>query len=84
MQLAAGLSRSQLTRLYAKYLGIGPAERLRQLRIEKAREMLRGSTLSIKQIAHVCGFTCPNHFCRVFQQVTGGTPTSFRSMQAAG
>lgn len=81
---AAGLSRSQLTRTYVKYLGIGPAERLRQLRIEKAREMLRGSTLSIKQIAHVCGFTCPNHFCRVFQQVTGGTPTSFRALQVAG
>jgi len=79
-----GLSRSQLTRLYAKHLGVGPAERLRQLRIEKACELLRSGTLSVKQIAHVCGFTCPNHFCRVFQQTTRSTPTEYRMLQAAG
>jgi AraC-like DNA-binding protein len=81
---ASGLSRSQLSRLYAKHLGIGPAERMRQLRVERACELLRVSTLSIKQIAHACGFACPNHFCRVFQQISGQTPTEYRTLQAAG
>jgi AraC-like DNA-binding protein len=75
---AAGLSRSQLTRLYKQHRGVGPAERLRQLRIEKARELLASTTLSVKEVAHVCGFVCPNHFCRVFLKVTGSTPTAFR------
>jgi AraC family transcriptional regulator len=75
---AAGLSRSQLTRLYKKHHGLGPAERLRQLRIDKARELLTATTLSVKEVAHVCGFVCPNHFCRVFLQLAGVTPSGWR------
>jgi AraC family transcriptional regulator len=75
---ATRLSRSQLTRLYRKYMNAGPAERLRQLRVEKSRELLRSSALTVKEIAHVCGFACPNHFCRVFLQIAGATPTEYR------
>ncbi|GIW80097.1 MAG: hypothetical protein KatS3mg105_1904 [Gemmatales bacterium] len=75
----ANISRSQLTRLYHRYFGVGPAERLRQYRIIKARDLLIGTTLSVKEIARVCGFACPNHFCRVFLKATGATPTEFRT-----
>jgi len=76
-----GLSRSQLTRLFRAHFGLGPAERLRQYRIEKARTLLADSTLTLKEVACVCGFACPNHFCRVFQQLTRTTPTQFRRAQ---
>jgi AraC-like DNA-binding protein/mannose-6-phosphate isomerase-like protein (cupin superfamily) len=79
---AARLSRSQLTRLYRKHMNAGPAERLRQLRVEKARELLRSSALTVKEIAHVCGFACPNHFCRVFLQIAGTTPTDYRDSKS--
>jgi AraC-like DNA-binding protein/mannose-6-phosphate isomerase-like protein (cupin superfamily) len=75
---AAGLSRSQLTRLYRQHWGVGPAERLRHVRIDKARELLANTTLSVKEVAHVCGFACPNHFCRVFLQLSRTTPSTFR------
>ncbi|HYG74365.1 MAG TPA: helix-turn-helix domain-containing protein [Planctomycetota bacterium] len=78
---AAGLSRSQLTRLYMKHHAMGPAERLRHLRIERARELMTSSTLTVKEVAHLCGFVCPNHFCRVFLQTTGATPTAYRLAQ---
>jgi AraC family transcriptional regulator len=78
---AAGISRSQLTRLYRRHHHVGPAERLRELRVQKARELLQSSTLTIKEIAHVCGFVCPNHFCRVFLQSEGLTPTEYRLAQ---
>ena len=74
----AGLSRSQLTRIFLRQSGVGPAERLRQMRIEKACELLRGSTRSVKEIAHACGFVCPNHFCRVFRNEVHATPTKYR------
>ncbi len=73
-----GLSRSQLTRLYAKSFSKSPAARLRQLRIEQADHLLKHSSLSVKEVAHVCGFACPNHFSRVYHEELGMTPTDRR------
>ncbi|MGE3803487.1 MAG: helix-turn-helix transcriptional regulator, partial [Gemmataceae bacterium] len=76
---AVDLSRSQLTRLYRQHFGMGPAERLRTYRVQKASALLRGTTLPVKVVAHMCGFTCPNHFCRVFLQVMKTKPTDYRA-----
>ncbi len=78
---AAGLSPSQLTRLGNAAFGMGPAQRLRHQRIDKARTLLATTTLTVKEVAHVCGFACPNHFCRVFLKLTGSPPTEFRTAQ---
>ncbi|MDB5295458.1 MAG: AraC family transcriptional regulator [Phycisphaerales bacterium] len=75
---AVGLSRSQLTRLAARHRGVGPAELLRRLRVDRARHLLRGSTLAIKEIARVCGFVSQNHFSRVYFEVTGTRPSAGR------
>ena len=75
---AVGLSRSQLSRLFYDAYQIGPAERLRQMRVELARHLLSATTLSIKEVAHACGFVRANHFGRVFQQITGKRPSAFR------
>ena len=73
-----GLSRSQLTRLYLRHRKIGPAERFQQLRVERATRLLTASALTVKEIAHACGFVCPNHFCRVFRKQTRMTPSHYR------
>jgi AraC-like DNA-binding protein/quercetin dioxygenase-like cupin family protein len=80
-QLAAAvnLSRSQLTRLYLEHLGISPARRLRDLRIARATELLQTTTLSIKEIAHLCGFAAVEHFSRTYRKATGRRPTHSRS-----
>jgi len=78
LAVATGLSRSQLCRLYAKSFQQSPAARLRQLRIEQADHLLTHSTLSIKEVSHVCGFACPNHFSRVYHEAMGTTPTDRR------
>ena len=74
---ATHLSTSQLTRLYAS-IGTSPARRLRELRVERARQLLQSTTLSIKQIAHACGFVCPNHFSRAYVESTGTRPSADR------
>jgi AraC-like DNA-binding protein/uncharacterized RmlC-like cupin family protein len=76
---AVGLSRSQVSRLFLTTCGVGPAERVRQLRVELARRLLAETTLSVKEIAHACGFVRANHFGRVFQEITGTTPSAFRA-----
>lgn len=75
---AVGLSRSQLTRLLVEHRGVGPAHLLRQMRVGRARDLLRGSTLAIKEIARVCGFVSQNHFSRVFVEETGSRPSAAR------
>ena len=76
---AVDLSRSQLTRLFLTHTGVSPAARLRQLRVERATQLLRDTTLAIKEIARVCGFANPNHFSRVYQSLTGHPPSTHRT-----
>ena len=73
---AVGLSRSQLTRLSVRHRGVGPAEMLRRARVDRARHLLRTSTLAIKEVARVCGFVSQNHFSRVYFETTGTRPSA--------
>ncbi|HLL90969.1 MAG TPA: helix-turn-helix domain-containing protein [Tepidisphaeraceae bacterium] len=73
---AVGVSRVHLTRLYLKHRGTTPAAHLRQLRVARAGDLLSTTTLSVKEVAAVCGFATPEHFARVFRAATGRTPTA--------
>ena len=48
-------------------------------RINKAREMLRSTSLNSNDIAYQVGFNDPHYFSYVFKKNTGFTPTEFRS-----
>lgn len=74
------LSRSQLTRLYRKQLGVTPASRLSQVRLDAAEGMLRSSTLTVKQIGSRCGFGSTNSFIRLFKESRGMSPGKYRRM----
>lgn len=78
---ACGLSISQLNRLYRQHRSVTPARHLMAMRLEMARELLPASLLTLKQIARECGFTCVNHFSRVFRQHVGMTPGEYRQQQ---
>lgn len=71
---AARLSTSQLTRLYRQHVGISPARRIEQMRIQRSLELLGSGALSIKQIATACGFAGTSQFSRAFKRVTGHRP----------
>jgi two-component system response regulator YesN len=59
-------------------------EYLTTTRINKAKEMLRGSSLSSNDIAYQVGFNDPHYFSYVFKKNTGFSPTEFRSQSRAG
>lgn len=44
---------------------MGFNEYLTRVRLEKAKQLLRGYDLKVKEIAHNCGFVDSNYFCRV-------------------
>jgi AraC-like DNA-binding protein len=56
-----------------------PANYIRGRRLERAKELLRVSTLSIREIAFQIGFNDVPHFSRAFKQQFDMTPASFRT-----
>lgn len=47
------------------------------LRISKAKELMNGSTLTIKEICFQVGYQDPNYFSRIFKKYVGLTPTEY-------
>ena len=78
-----GLAPAYLAELFVRELGQPPHRYLTERRIDRARQLLASSDLSITAIALSLGFSSSQHFARVFRQVTATTPTTFRGHGAA-
>lgn len=48
--------------------------------IDKAKNLLLTTDLSINEIAYQLGFTYPGYFNRLFKNKTGQTPLAFRNI----
>ena len=48
------------------------------IRLERARRILKGTQESIAAVAEKCGFATASHFCVAFRRATGMTPTTYR------
>lgn len=79
----AGLSPRQLERLFARYLGRSPKKYYMEVRLERARNLLMQTELSVMEIALACGFTSAAHFSKCYRTAFGGTPYRQRGAQAA-
>ena len=74
------LSKYHFSRLFKQSMGLTPLQYVRQQRINKAKQLLKDTSLPIADIARSCGFTHQSHFGRVFKQSTGVTPKRYREM----
>jgi AraC-like DNA-binding protein len=45
---------------------------------ETMKALLTEGTEKIGAVAEACGFSSPYHFCRIFREKTGLTPTAYR------
>lgn len=77
---AASLSPFYLTRIFKARFGVPPYRYLIELRIDRARELLRESSLSVTQICQRSGFNSLSHFITTFRLHTGLTPSQYRRM----
>lgn len=78
LSAAAGLSTRQLDRQFAAAFGMTPVRYLAQLRMARARTLLRGTARPITEIAFDCGYADSNYFARVFRKVCGLSPQQYR------
>lgn len=73
-----GISNSYLSTSFKKQYGLGIAQYINQLRIEKAKKMILNTDYSIKEIAFRVGFTSDMTFIRVFKQFENVTPGKYK------
>lgn len=74
-----GISEVYFRKLFFKYYNISPKQYILDFRIQKAKQMLVETPFTVLAISESCGFSSPNHFCRVFKQHSGLTPTQYAS-----
>lgn len=77
MARTAGYSVFYFSRLFHRLTGKKPTEYLRQLRLQKAQELL-GAGLSVSEAAMRCGFNSPSYFCKNFREEYGAAPSACR------
>jgi AraC-like DNA-binding protein/CheY-like chemotaxis protein len=77
------MSHSQLHRKLDALTGYSPNRFIRIVRLNKAKELLKGTTDSIASIALDCGYSDPGYFARVFKQDTGSSPQDWRMENVA-
>lgn len=68
------LSTRQLERLFAKYLETSPKRYYLKLRLEKARDLLRQTNLSVTDVCVACGFKSLSHFSKCYRTAFGVSP----------
>ena len=80
---ALGIGKTQLYALTQKLYRQGVAARIRELRIEKARRLLREQReLPLAEVAWQCGYQDYNYFFTVFRREAGCTPREWRNRNA--
>ncbi len=78
------LSRRQLERLFKQHLGQVPSQYYLELRLNRARQMLRQTSKSIIQIGLSCGFSSGPHFSSAYRNHFKVTPREDRHTQQPG
>jgi transcriptional regulator GlxA family with amidase domain len=74
----ANLSPSGLSHLFKIQTGHSPGEYLRSLKMEKARNLLATSPMSVKEIMLMVGYKSKSHFVRDFRRSFGVAPSEYR------
>lgn len=69
-----GLSTRQLERLFRRYLNRSPKRYYMELRLQKARNLLMQTDMSVINVALACGFTSPSHFSKCYRAQYQTTP----------
>jgi len=79
----AGYTSSRFIRAFQRSFGATPGQYLGRRRIERAREMLRTSDLTVTEICLRVGFSSPGSFSSSFSRLVGLSPTQYRQQATA-
>lgn len=75
------ISKSTLQKNYRSCFGRSVIDELIYFRMEKAKRLLSGTSLSVAEIAAQCGYSTDSYFMKQFKRSTGTTPSEFRHIK---
>ena len=78
-----GMSTRQLERLFRRYLNRSPKRYYMELRLQKARNLLMQTDMSVINVALACGFASPSHFSKCYRSQYNTTPYRERGSHGA-
>lgn len=80
---SCSLSRFDFSRKFRATFGMTFREYLLRARINEARRLLMGGTISVTGVAYSVGFNDGSHFARMFRRFTGVLPSEYRDSDQA-
>ena len=81
---AASVSESECIRCFRMMIGTAPIRYAKQLRLQRAAELLTETADRIAEIGAACGFQEMSYFSRAFREQYGITPSEYRRQRNAG
>lgn len=79
---AANCSATYLSRTFSEYTGMTISRYLRNLRLEKAAELLRSGNYNVTEAAMAVGYSSMSHFSKIFAEMFETCPCSFEVRKA--
>ena len=77
------MSASHFIRTFKAQVGYSPLAYQTRLRIERAKDLLRNTSLRVSEIAAQIGYQNPMYFSSTFKKHTGMTPLEYRDKSLA-
>lgn len=69
----------QLYRIIKKYMGMGPLDYIRSIRLQKAAMLLSQHRFTVAEVSYMVGFKTPSYFAKCFQAQFGSKPSEYHS-----
>ena len=78
------LSTTYVTKIFKEIINDTPINYLIQIRLEKAKELLREGKISIQDISKQIGYDDPYYFSKLFKKKYGLAPSEYRKQKRSG
>ena len=79
---SAAVSENECLRCFRSMIGSTPIQYVKQVRIQKAADLLLSTNRKISDIGAECGFQEMSYFAKTFRELKGCTPGEFRRKMA--
>lgn len=73
-----GVSEAHFCRIFKEYTGFRPFEYINHLKIHKAKELLKDTEMSIKEVSETVGYESHSYFSMLFKRYIGVSPSEYR------
>jgi YesN/AraC family two-component response regulator len=74
------INKYYLTRIFKEQYGSTITNYILELRITRAKQLLRFSEMPIEEVGNAVGINDANYFARIFRKIEGTTPHNYRKL----